>query len=94
MEKKINMPNSSDNKFKFVQERLETNKIVALPNIIVASHSLISLRNIASVMLIEPIGIAAMQRKLQISIESNIIRYSEGHLTKALEFIEKSILLN
>ena len=87
------MPNS-DSKFKFVQERLEFEKIVAIPNIIVASHTLISLRNIPSVMLIEPIGIAAMQRKLQISIEGDIIRYSEGHLTKALEFIEKSVLLN
>jgi hypothetical protein len=88
------MPNSSNNRFKFVQERLETNKVVALPNIVVASHSLISLRNTASIFLIEPIAIAAIQNNLSIIIEGDIIKYTEGHLTKALEFIEKSILLN
>jgi hypothetical protein len=93
MEKKINMPNS-DNKFKFVQERIETDKVVALPNIVVASHSLISLRNIPSIYLLEAIGIAAMQKKLNISFERDIIRYADGHLTKALEFIEKSIIQN
>ena len=93
MEKKINMPNS-DNKFKFVQERIETNQVVALPNIIVASHSLISLRNTASIYLADAISIAAIQANLQIRVDEHIIRYEIGHLTKALEFIEKSILLN
>jgi len=93
MEKKISMPNS-DNKFKLVQERLETNEIVLLPNIIVASHSLISLRNIPTIYLTETILVAAIQNKLQITLERNTIRYVDGHLTKALEFIEKSILQN
>jgi hypothetical protein len=87
------MPNS-DNKFKLVQERLETNEIVLLPNIIVASHSLISLRNIPTIYLTETILVAAIQNKLQITLERNTIRYVDGHLTKALEFIEKSILQN
>jgi hypothetical protein len=87
------MPNSNS-KFKFVQERLETNKVLALPNIVVASHCLIALRNTASIFLAEPIAIAAIQANLQIRVDGNIIRYENGHLTRAIEFIEKSILQN
>ena len=87
------MPNA-DNKFLLVQERLEIDKIIALPNIIVANHILFSLRNTASIYLSNAIRIASLQCDLDIDIDKDMIRYQVGHLSKAIEFIEYSILKN
>lgn len=93
MEKRINMPNADD-RFKFVQECLEIDDVVAIPNIVVANHSVISLRNTPTIHLINAIRIAALQRNLDIDIVGDIISYEDGHLTKAINFIEYSILKN
>jgi len=87
------MPNADD-RFQFVQECLEIDDVVALPNIIVANHTLISLRNTPTIHLVNAIRIAALQLNLAIEIEGDNVIYEEGHLKKALEFIEYSILKN
>lgn len=87
------MPNA-DKKFLLVQERLEIDKVFALPNIVVANHTLISLRNTATIYLTNAIRIASLQCDLDIDIDNDMIRYQEGHLSRALEFIEYSILKN
>jgi len=93
MEKRINMSNSND-KFRFVQERLETDKVFALPNIVVANHTLINLRNTPTMHLVNAIRIAALQLNLDIGIAGDIITFEDEHLAKALDFIEYSILKN
>ena len=94
MEEKISMPNSSDRRFIIVQECIEINKLLIIPNIVIASHCIISLRNTASIYLLDAIEIAARCAKLDIEIDDTTIRYRDGHLSKAIEFIEKSILQN
>lgn len=93
MEKRINMPNADD-RFQFVQECLEIDDVVALPNIVVANHTLISLRETPTMHLVNAIKIAALQRNLDIGIIGDIITFEDGHLTKAIDFIEYSILKN
>ncbi len=89
MEQKINMP-----KFQIVEERIETIKPVVIPNLIVANHTLISLRNTSALYLVDVIFIAALQKELDIRINNDVISYREGHLTAAIEFIEYSHLKN
>jgi hypothetical protein len=87
------MPNADD-RFQFVQECLEIDDVVALPNIVVANHTLISLRETPTMHLVNAIKIAALQRNLDIGIIGDIITFEDGHLTKAIDFIEYSILKN
>jgi hypothetical protein len=93
MEKKIEMPNA-DNKFRLVQERLEIDEVVIEENVIVANHTLIELRNTPTFYITEAIEIAADQCNLNIDISDNLISFQDGHLTKAIEFIEHSVLQN
>jgi len=93
MEKRINMSNSNDN-FKLVQERLELTEVFGIPNFVVANHTLISLRNTPTMHLVNAIRIAALQLNLDIGIAGDIITFEDGHLAKALDFIEYSILKN
>ena len=93
MENKTKMPNA-DNKFRLVQERLEIFKVHTLPNIVVANHSLISLRETATIYVLNAIQIAATQLNLDIDIYGDQIVYEEGHLERARNFIEYSILKN
>lgn len=89
MEQKINMP-----KFQIVEERIETIKPVIIPNLIVAYHTTISLRNTSAIYLVDVICIAALYKKLDIRIINDVISYREGHLSAAIEFIEYSHLKN
>lgn len=89
MEQKINMP-----KFQIIEERIETIKPVIIPNLIVAFHSIISLRNTSAIYLVDILRIAALQQKLDIVVVNDVIRYREGHLAAAIEFIEYSHLKN
>ena len=94
MQKKTNTNGMHKHKFKFVEERVDTSKPSPIPYIIIANHSIIEVRNTPTIHLVDAVRIATIQQGLQIHIEGDMISYTEGHLKKAVDFIEYSLLKN